>query len=246
METSDISFVDLDSEIAHISQTIEIFPEASVKRELVNNFPTVFVHFRKCLCLKVVLQTDYPKVWPISHKMLAYEISNNIKPERQTGLKEFLMRQEATFNSIIDSTSYGKCCIHKMVDVTISALADDMTLCESLDVLETQSKNKQLVENEFSRSLIVGDHVVYEPTSSAESSPKPLRKNASTIKSADSNSKKLKGKSQKKAAVVVEEDDAQKGKFRGADYIFDRIKWYDSIDTDQVVIGYLDRFLGVK
>ena len=37
-----------------------------------------------------------------------------------------------------------------------------------------------------------------------------------------------------------------KQKLKGADYIFKRIKWDSSIDKDQIVIGYLDRFLGVK
>ena len=33
---------------------------------------------------------------------------------------------------------------------------------------------------------------------------------------------------------------------KGSDIIFDRIKWDSSIDSEQIIIGYIDRFLGVK
>jgi uncharacterized protein (UPF0248 family) len=35
-------------------------------------------------------------------------------------------------------------------------------------------------------------------------------------------------------------------KFKGSDFIFQRMKWDANIDKDQITIGYLDRFLGVK
>ena len=54
-------------------------------------------------------------------------------------------------------------------------------------------------------------------------------------------------KNQKKIEVNDEECDEEiKKRFKGSDFIFQRIKWDKSLDKEQIVIGYLDRFLGVK
>ena len=39
---------------------------------------------------------------------------------------------------------------------------------------------------------------------------------------------------------------ASKPKFKGSEFIFDRIKRDGSIDKDQIIIGYLDRFKGIR
>jgi uncharacterized protein (UPF0248 family) len=49
-----------------------------------------------------------------------------------------------------------------------------------------------------------------------------------------------------KSTLNDEEETAGSSKFKGSDFIFQRIKWDTNIDKDQITIGYLDRFLGVK
>jgi uncharacterized protein (UPF0248 family) len=57
------------------------------------------------------------------------------------------------------------------------------------------------------------------------------------------------GTKQTSQVIVVEPDNSnnsKQDKFKGADLIFQRLKWDTNVDTSQIVIGYMDRFLGVK
>ena len=63
----------------------------------------------------------------------------------------------------------------------------------------------------------------------------------------DSNSDQTKRKPVKEAVGANFDDSSScKQKLKGADLIFQRIKWDSSIDKEQIIVGYLDRFLGVK
>lgn len=42
------------------------------------------------------------------------------------------------------------------------------------------------------------------------------------------------------------DDEDDKPKFKGSEFIFQRIKWDQNIDKRQVIIGYIDRFKGIK
>lgn len=55
-----------------------------------------------------------------------------------------------------------------------------------------------------------------------------------------------KQKSQKSIINSTMSDHETKQKFKGSEFIFQRIKWDDNIDKSQVLIGYIDRFSGIK
>ena len=65
-----------------------------------------------------------------------------------------------------------------------------------------------------------------------------------TFSKNESNSNK-KNSSRSKEAANSESDEDEKVKLKGADIIFQRIKWDDAIDKKEVIIGYLDRFKGI-
>lgn len=49
-----------------------------------------------------------------------------------------------------------------------------------------------------------------------------------------------------KKNVETKKEEKKPQKLKGSEYIFHRIKWDTNIDKNQVVIGYLDRFKGIK
>lgn len=51
--------------------------------------------------------------------------------------------------------------------------------------------------------------------------------------------------SQRKENVNIKSSEYEKVKLKGADIIFQRIKWDDAVDKKDVIIGYLDRFKGI-
>ncbi|CAF0847328.1 unnamed protein product [Brachionus calyciflorus] len=80
-----------------------------------------------------------------------------------------------------------------------------------------------------------------------DSRPKNQKFQERSILKTDSDSDSEKSKVEKKTSKKVQKEQVElKHKFKGSEFIFQRIKWDDKIDKNQVVIGYLDRFLGVK
>jgi uncharacterized protein (UPF0248 family) len=56
---------------------------------------------------------------------------------------------------------------------------------------------------------------------------------------------KKKNKNIKQASKTESSTPSSNQKLKGADFIFQRFKWDESVDKSQVIIGYLDRFKGI-
>ena len=145
--------------------------------------------------------------------------TDGLKPNRKQAIDEFVKSANLELNSILDINQSRSCCLLKFYSKLKTLESEfDPFLAESFDALESKLKSSFKIEQE-------------------------------TFKSNKNENKK--DKQSKKSVLVTDnnndenKDDAKK-KLKGADLIFQRIKWDTNINKDQIIIGYLDRFLGVK
>ncbi|RNA21173.1 poly(A) polymerase [Brachionus plicatilis] len=120
------------------------------------------------------------------------------------------------------------------------------TLDLELNQIVDLNPGKCLIINMFNKiiELIDLDQFIKESFDALESKSKNKNYQQSNL-SAKSDSAQRKKKTQLKNDPECQYQEA-KQKFKGSDSIFQRIKWDQQIDKNQVVIGYVDRFVGIK
>lgn len=219
----------LESEIKFLKELNE--SEVNVVKE--DKFTILTIHMRKCLVLRIILQEDYPKVWPNSVKLHVSE-TNSLKLTRKSAIDEFIKNTNLQLNSIIDE-NIGKCCIVQIYNRCKSLLDGDLFLSECFSVIESKTKTFSFEFDERAK----------------KKKEKAQMAATASVLTTDSESEGTvkKSKAVKKASKKLEKEDEeenQSSKFKGSDFIFQRIKWDEKIDKNQVVIGYLDRFVGIK
>lgn len=179
----------------------------------------VTVSVRKSLALRFKLVDKSWQTIVESAKLYAAEYVN-LKPERVSAIREFVKR----VNSMIDAHTSGLelsgYVLSQAYEKCSLALVGEDYLLESLDVIESRSKSCVFVFDE--------DEIA----------------STAAAKYQDSRSNKKSRNSKKDEEENEEEKKPQK--FKGSEFIFQRIKWDEKIDKSQVSIGYLDRFLGIK
>lgn len=151
-----------------------------------------------------------------SAKLYAAE-AINLKPERATSICEFLRRANTML--IPDDSQLNGYQLSTMYEKCSLMLVGEDYLRESLDVIESRSKSCKFEFDDDERRDTQA-------------------------------SSRLDNKKQRRGKKIDNDDDnaeeESKKKFKGSEFIFQRIKWDENIDKSQVVIGYLDRFLGIK
>lgn len=172
---------------------------------------------RKSLALRIVQESE-----STSAKLYVAE-TNNLKPERQQVIDEFATRANNLLHTLVTDAKFGGSLCSQLYEKCTLMLVGEDFLRESLDVIESKSKVclfKFDDENDETKSKR-STSFKFDNSESKVKSKKPKEENSSSLTT--------------KAA-----------KFKGADIIFQRIKWDDNIDKKQVIIGYLDRFKGIK
>lgn len=218
----------LDSEISYFQEN-----KIEVKLSRPNpRFQIVDIIIRKCILLRVVLQDDYPSLWPLSVRLYSFE-TNLLKPSRQQGIEEFLKNASLELNTIVDQNQ-GKCVLIQLYEKAKSLVESqkEETLGITFEILEAKSKNQNFKIDANSTGTKSASVLVSDSDSDQEVQTKKNNSKKSLLK---------RNKDQEQ-----NEDSTKQSKFKGSDFIFQRFKWDKNIDKDQVVIGYLDRFLGIK
>ena len=218
--SNDKKFTNLNDELSYLKKKIsDNFFKISKK----NSFTTLQITLRKALMLQIVIQDEYPSQWPNSVSLHTFDLSI-LKSTRQQAIESFIKSTNLDLNTIIDDNQ-GKCCIVKLYEKALGLHNMNEFMNQSFSVLETQSKHAQFLLTEEEK----------------------LVSKMSSLKSDDTVSPKAPNKSEIKPKANADEDDeGGKKKFKGSEYVFQRIKWDSKINKDEIVIGYLDRFLGIK
>lgn len=209
--------MDLKSEVDNIKYALN-GGEVSLVSE--KNLIFLTINIRKCLVLRIVVEKTYPKTKPKSAKIYVSD-TNNLKPERSKVINEFLDRANSMLAGLIEETNSGSSVVGRFYENCTLMLVGEDYLKESFDVIESRSKtcSFKFDDEDDKKTSVLTTETVEKP----------------------------KTQHKKQAGKKEDEEDSKKGqKFKGSEYIFQRIKWDDNVDKKQVVIGYLDRFLGIK
>ena len=177
---------------------------------------------RKSLSILIRIPDGYPLALtdPVTFDKIDFQ---SLKSERRDYILEFIKKCELELNSIIEINK-GQLWAFKVLQRALVILENDLYLQQCFEILESQSNLKNIKKNDIKNQSFI---------SSDEGSDKENKKSRKNIKP-------------KKIKQVEVEAEELKLKLKGADFIFQRIKWDLSIDKNQIVIGYLDRFLGVQ
>ena len=104
-------------------------------------------------------------------------------------------------------------------------------------ILQMYQRSKVLLEND----LYI--HECFEVVESQASTKKQMFTNETNE---EDGGKKVKQKKSQNKTTKEAAEETKSSKLKGADFIFQRIKWDSAVDKSQIIVGYLDRFLGVK
>jgi poly(A) polymerase len=146
---------------------------------------------------------------------ILYSKVDSLDYESEKFLDSFFKRTNLALNTTIDR-NHGKCCVYKIYKEFKEILSQNQDILIHLnEIIESNSINDGKDE--------IFDNLIYKKIFE----------------------KKNQDKNQKKSKIENEDESEKGGKFKGSDIIFQRLKWDESIDKKDVIIGYLDRFKGV-
>ena len=146
---------------------------------------------------------------------ILYSKQVGLDNESEESLESFFKQVNLSLNEIIDRC-HGKCCVYKIYKELENILARNGDMMEKLNEIETFSLSDG--KDDLLDSLI---NKKIQEKKNQNSKEKDKKQNSS---------------------IDTEEKDST---FKGSDLIFKRLKWDESFDTNDVIIGYTDRFKGI-
>lgn len=183
----------------------------------ISSVTRVEIQVTKCLTLVFNVQTgSYPSYPPIK---ISLEISAHINNTLKLGRRH-----------VVDE-------FLKQCDNEVNSLIDTVYSHKPC-IVSLYDRVQEILEKEAKTNFFL-----FETFNILQSTPQ-TQSTLNTVDEASSvsTSNKNKSKQQNPNSMPAQSNN----KFKGADIIFQRLKWDPDIQRDQVVIGYLDRFLGIK
>lgn len=173
--------------------------------------------------LEFQLQYDYPKIPPNTMRLI-FNKKNNLNYDKDELVTNFFKNFNLILNEVIDNNQ-GKCCVYKVFQKLLILISENSLFNEIFQYLNELTSLNNINDDFQKNSKLVNDDNLSQSKPKSKSYSKHHQ---STVKASEN-----------------DDEEEEKAKFKGSDTIFQRFKWDPSVNQNDVIIGYLDRFKGV-